>query len=346
MTEPPEAPGPPVGAPRAAASPEAPGAPERIEELLLGGPCRYTRREAAAAADMPLDEAAALWHALGFAHAGDDEVMFTEGDVAALRIVRTLIDYEVIDRSAETSVTRMVGQTMSRLAEWQARVLAGLIRDRPEALPGGDVARFVGEVVPLLEQVQAFAWRRHLAAYARRVLGSADGTATHTAVVGFLDMTGYTDLTRRLSQEQLAVLLERFEAAASGVVADNRGRIVKTLGDEVLFVADHPGDGARIALQLVEYAAADAELPDLCGGLAAGEVLWRYGDVAGEVANIASRLTGLARPGTVLVDRALAAELADQPEFDVVRLRHVAVRGYRHLEPWALRRGRVGQSPA
>jgi adenylate cyclase len=272
--------------------------------------------------------------------------MFTDGDVAALRIVRTLIDYEVIDRSAETSVTRMVGQTMSRLAEWQAGLLAGLIRDRPEALPGGDVARFVGEVVPLLEQVQAFAWRRHLAAYAGRVLGSAAGAATHTAVVGFLDMTGYTDLTRRLSQEQLAALLERFEAAASDVVADNRGRIVKTLGDEVLFVSDDPGDGARIALQLVEYATGDAELPDLRGGLAAGEVLWRYGDVAGEVANIASRLTGLARPGTVLVDRALAAELADRPEFEVVRLRHVAVRGYRHLEPWALRRGHVGQSPA
>jgi adenylate cyclase len=293
---------------------------------------------------MPLDEAAALWHALGFAHAGDDEVMFTDGDVAALRIVRTLIDYEVIDQSAETSVTRMVGQTMSRLAEWQAGVLAGLIRDRPEALPDGDVGRFVGEVMPLLEQVQAFAWRRHLAAYAGRVLGPAAGAAAHPAVVGFLDMTGYTDLTRRLTQDQLAALLERFEAAASDVIAENRARIVKTLGDEVLFAADDPGDGARIALHLVEYAAGDAELPDLRGGLAAGEVLWRYGDVAGEVANIASRLTGLARPGTVLVDRALAESLAQRPEFVVQRLRHVAVRGYRHLEPWALRWGNVEQS--
>lgn len=322
MTEPPETPRPSAGAAPAAAT----------EEILLGGPRRYTRREAAAAAGMPLDEASALWHALGFAHVGDDEVVFTDGDVAALRIVRELIDQAVIDRSAEASVTRMVGQSMSRLAEWQAGVLASLVAERP----GTDVARLVGDVVPLLERVQAFAWRRHLAAFAGRALSPA--TAAASAVVGFLDMSGYTDLTRRLPEAQLAALLETFEAAVADVVAENHGRVVKTLGDEVLFVADTGSDGARIALQLVEHAADDAELPDLCGGLAAGEVLWRYGDVAGETVNIASRLTGLARPGTVLADRALAAELAGGGEFTVQRLRHVAVRGYRHLEPWRLRR--------
>lgn len=315
--------------------------PEQVEAILLGGPRRYTRREAAAAAGMSLDEASGLWHALGFAHTGDDDVLFTDGDVAALRIVRTLIDYDLIDPDTEAAVTRMVGQTMSRLAEWQAGMLTALLRDRPEAVPDGDVGRFVGEIVPLLEQVQGFAWRRHLAAYAGRLLGS-DGATAPAAVVGFVDMSGYTDLTRQLSREQLAALLERFEASSTDIVAENHGRIVKTLGDEVLFVADDPVDGARIALQLVGRAAADPDLPDLRGGLAYGEVLWRYGDVAGEIANIASRLTGLARPGTVLVDRALAGALADRPEFTLRGLRPVAVRGYRHLEPSVLRSNAAG----
>ena len=315
-----------------------PELPERIEQILLGGPRRYTRREAAAAAGMSLDEASALWHALGFAHTSDDDVAFTDGDVAALHIVATLVEHEVVDRNAQTSMTRMVGQTMSRLAEWQAGLLASLILERPDVLAReGDVAQFVEEIVPLLERVHAFAWRRHLAAFADRALSAGADSPARETVVGFADMTGYTALTRQLTQAQLATMLDTFEAAASDIVAENRGRIVKTLGDEVLFVADRPVDGARIALQLVDRAAASSVLPELRAGVAAGEVLMRYGDVAGAVANIASRLTMLARPGTVLVDRAMAAELDDRPEFTLQRLRQVAVRGYRHLEPWVLR---------
>ena len=87
-----------------------------------------------------------------------------------------------------------------------------------------------------------------------------------------------------------------------------------------------------------EAAAASDRLPPVRAGLAYGSVLSRFGDVYGPVVNIASRLTGLARPGTVLVDRDLAAALSDAGAYDIRRIRAVPVRGYHHLAGARLRR--------
>jgi adenylate cyclase len=81
-------------------------------------------------------------------------------------------------------------------------------------------------------------------------------------------------------------------------------------------------------------------LPPLRIGLAMGDVLVRYGDVYGEVVNIAARLTAHARPDTALVDRDTAEALTVDPRFALRPLRPVAVPGYRHLHPWVLERAR------
>lgn len=306
---------------------------ERIEEALLRGPRRYTRAEAAAAAGVPLDQASRLWHALGFPHTGDADAVFTDTDIAALRAARALVDEQIVDAEALASMSRMLGQTMSRLAQWQSDLLASLAVERPEvaAAPAEAVTR----LVPLLEHLQTYVWRRHLAASADRLLTGAGDPESRDATVGFADLTGYTSLVRRLTAAELATLLEEFEAAAADIVADHRGRIVKSLGDEVLFTTEEPADAAQIALRLLGYARDDR--PSLRIGLAAGRVLARFGDVYGSVVNIASRLTDLARPGSVLVDRVVARALADDPRFSLQRLRPVPVRGFRNLEPWRLR---------
>jgi adenylate cyclase len=106
----------------------------------------------------------------------------------------------------------------------------------------------------------------------------------------------------------------------------------------VLFQADSAADAAEIALQLLEAAEADPELPDLRAGLAYGPVVARLGDVFGSTVNIASRLTSIARPGAVLVDRQLHDELAGDPRFVLKPRRPESVRGFAHLHPWRLRR--------
>ena len=72
-------------------------------------------------------------------------------------------------------------------------------------------------------------------------------------------------------------------------------------------------------------------------------MLTRLGDVYSPVVNLASRLTSLARPGTVLVDRELAAAAARPPAYRVRPLRRVSVRGYDHLQPWLVRRRPPGE---
>ena len=122
-------------------------------------------------------------------------------------------------------------------------------------------------------------------------------------------------------------------------MTEHHGRLIKTIGDEVLFVADDPQAAARIALELVEAHDRDEGFPEVRVGLAYGGVLSRLGDVFGPVVNVAARLTSLARPGRVLVDRAMHDELAGATEeFRVKRSRTTAVRGYSRLDTWTLTR--------
>ena len=117
--------------------------------------------------------------------------------------------------------------------------------------------------------------------------------------VGFADLVSYTRLSQRLEERELALLVDRFGAPLVRRHRRRRGgRLVKTIGDEVLFVADTPAAAAMIGLELAEAMAEDPELPDVRVGIATGTVLTRMGDVFGSTVNLASRLTALAAPGT------------------------------------------------
>jgi adenylate cyclase len=157
--------------------------------------------------------------------------------------------------------------------------------------------------------------------------------------VGFADIVGYTRRTRSLTADELGGMVERFESTVTSVIADHGGRIIKTIGDEVLFVADDPVSAGRIALLLTSAHEDDPEFPQVRVGMAQGNVLSRLGDVFGEVVNIASRLTSIARPGRILTNRELADVLRDHPgEFRVRRAPTRPVKGYTRLETWALKR--------
>jgi adenylate cyclase len=140
-------------------------------------------------------------------------------------------------------------------------------------------------------------------------------------------------------------LLEAFESLSTEVVGEHRGRVVKTIGDEVLFVADSAADAGLIALDLLDAAESDNLLPALRIGVAAGPVVSRLGDVYGSTVNIASRLTSIARPGTILVDRVMADSLAEDGRFALRQRRPESVRGYHHLRQWRLRRAGHGDGP-
>jgi adenylate cyclase len=136
---------------------------------------------------------------------------------------------------------------------------------------------------------------------------------------------------------ELGAMVEDFESDAAEVIARHAGRVVKTVGDGVLFTATSAMGAVEIGLELPEVWAAE-DRPPLRTGIAYGAVLTRLGDVYSPVVNLASRLTSLARPNTVLVDRELARRLRRLPAYRVRPLRRVSVRGYDNLQPWLVRR--------
>ncbi|MEP7019996.1 MAG: adenylate/guanylate cyclase domain-containing protein [Pseudonocardiales bacterium] len=316
---------------------------DRFERTLLGGPRKHARADLSRAADIAPDEARRMWRALGFATVDDDAIVFTDGDVSALAAAKSLSQNLAIDDELLTAITRMLGQTFSRLAAWQGQLLVELVTSRPELLSSEQaIGQFLEELLPTIQDIQTYVWRRQLAAYFSRIVSHATGemadSGTSTSVVGFADMSGFTTLTRKASEAALREVLEAFESSATDIVGAHNGRIVKTIGDEVLFVAEEPAEGALIALELQQSAAQDDRLPPLRIGLAAGPIVNRLGDVYGSTVNIASRLTSLCRPGWVLVDRVMAESLRDDARLALRQRRPESVRGYHHLRQWRLRR--------
>lgn len=335
---------------------DEPAPEELIIRGILAGEGRYTRLEVVEQAGVALGEARRLWRALGFPEVDDDQRIFTTADVAALTTAHRLIAADIIDADSLVELARPLGNLMSRIAAAQttfisevlgARLASGLAADDPR-LPdvlAEEALAATRELLPVLELTTTYAWRRHLAAEVGRALISGglgvDGDAeSRTAVVGFVDLTGYTRLSRSVDLADLAGLLDRFETVVLDVVVEHGGRVIKNLGDEILFVIEDPVAAAEAALRLVDLADADDTLPPMHAGLAFGTVLDRGGDVYGPVVNTAARLSSLARRGTVRVDAALAAELADAGQFALSTRTPRHVRGYLQLPSYRLRRAR------
>ncbi len=312
---------------------------DELDELLLGGARAHTRDEAAASAGVSVEYARRLWRAMGFANVGDEARAFTDVDLAALSRLMSLVRDGVIDEELAVSLTRAMGHYAARLVEWQVDALVEHL-ERTRGLSPDEAARAAVETsAEHLDDLQAllvYVWRRQLAAVAGRALGSAESSGVLS--VGFADLVSYTRLSQRMEERDLATLVDRFDALSADVIAGAGGRLVKTVGDEVLFVADRPESAALIGLELAEAMAADPDLPDVRVGISTGAVLTRMGDVFGRTVNLASRLTALAQPGTVLVDRRTADAIARGGEFDLDVERTRAVRGMGLIRPGVVRR--------
>jgi adenylate cyclase len=321
-----------------------------LDRLLLGGSRRYDRAQVAQLSGMPPDRFRRLWHALGFPEAAEDDVMFTDDDVAALHTLSDLVDAGFLDPGTEASFARALAQPLARLADWQTTLLTeALARDRagrpdqPGSTPG-DVPPAAEGLLSLLRGVQDYVWRRHLAAAVERAPTAPTGGEERELAVGFADLVGYTTRTRGMSGAELGVMVEDFEATAAEVVARGGGRVVKNVGDGVLFTAADPAAATEIGLSLPERWAA-GDRPPLRVGLAHGRVLTRLGDVYSSVVNLASRLTTVARAGSVLVDRELAARLRQHPRYRIEPLQRRSVRGFEDLQPWLVSRRSADEEP-
>jgi adenylate cyclase len=320
-----------------------------LEVFLLGEEPSLTGEQLADEVGIPFAEAQQRWRSLGFSAVGADVPAFTHADLEALRLTQRLLEIGLIDPEDESALVRTLGRSFARLAEWQLGLLAKVVD--PDTMDVEELRAVMEEVTPAVESLQNYVWRRHTLTAAARLLlagpqrGSGDGDAEvagpadgTTMGVGFADIVNYTRQSRSLTRGEIGRMVDHFEERSLEIISAHDGRIIKTIGDELLFVADGAEAIASIGLELTEEGRRDEQYPEIRVGLAWGPALARLGDVLGPVVNVASRLTSTSRPGRVLVDRALADELHDSEHFSLRRLRRTSVKGYRKLEPWSLRR--------
>ena len=305
-------------------------------------PAMLTSRQVADAAGVPIEQARRLWRALGFPDSGDDAA-FSSTDLEALLLVTRAVESGALDQETATRLVRALGNTMARLADWQVSTFAESVDNRARSSATGSTSSVLAmaqTVAPAFEELLVYAWRRHLSAAMRRMesVGSAqEELLTAELTVGFADLVSFTQLTNRLDDDDLAVLVEAFESRCSDLITASGGRAVKTLGDSVLFVADSPQAAVAIALDIVDEIGPDETLPDVRVGLASGTDITRLGDVYGPPVNLASRLTTVARRNRVITDHVTAAVLSADV-YDTRALPPRPLRGFGVVEPVTVRR--------
>jgi adenylate cyclase len=294
------------------------------------GPPRYTRDDVAELAGIEHEHSVQWWRAMGFPEVPDDVIAFNDVDVQVARRLAALSGSGVIDDESIMRLARVLGASFSRIADAQLAALEHALAALPApdaregkkegAAPASDLAALLDEAtVGALEETLLYVWRRHLvAALGRRV--RTDAGAAEVAVA-FADLSGFTKLSLKLPAADLARLVDAFETAAFDIVPAHGGRPIKLVGDEVMFVAPTVTAAVSIALDMADRLRTVPDMPLLHCGIAFGPTVAVGGDVFGEVVNLAARLTTLARAGTIVVPRALAAELEGRDDLALVRVR-------------------------
>lgn len=303
----------------------------------------YTATQLAQTVGWPEETTRRFFRALGFPDAGS-EVRYTEADLCVLQTVSEAVDESDLDLAGAVRLARAIGQNIARLSDWQVAAIAS----RADEVDAGDdpgtrtrtAQRIGGEVTDAFEAVLVHSWRRHLGAALTRLDVDADVAAheqTQVVTAGFADLVSFSALSHEVDTNRLGELVEIFESRCGDVVASQEGRMIKTLGDSVLFVHDDADRALDIAVGLIEVIGQDTRLPDVHIGLATGPVVTRLGDVFGPPVNLAARLTALARRNRVIVDAATLAALRPGT-YEARRLTARPVRGFGVVEPVAIRR--------
>ena len=322
-----------------------------VDHVLVPTGHRLTQAEVAGRTDIPLDVAKRFWRALGFLDVDEDEAVFTDMDIEAVQLFQSLVALGIVDLDSAVQMARVIGSSMARIAE--AETAPGttpiLMATGDSVLDADEFARQAEASIPAMTRLLEYVWRRHLQAATRRAMlhrtRGVDEGVRPVMAVGFADMVGFTVLSQHLGDEELAAVVARFEELAHDTVVALGGRVVKMIGDEVMFVVQSATGASQIGLSLAEAYASDDLLSDVRVALAVGPVLVKDGDFYGPVGNLASRLVNVARPGTVLIsdDFKDALETEGAENVDTRPLRTRSLKDLGRVQMWKLIR--AGSEP-
>jgi adenylate cyclase len=315
-------------------------APEQIGQLIAGGSYSMgwaallfpdptprvgtTLDQAVAEHELPRSLVAGLYAAWELARPEPGRALRAD-DAELLRLA--VLGYSAFgrDETLALGVARQLGGSLRRLAESQIR----LFRDRiqapmaaeggsPQRTPGDAIAAIAASLLDALERTVLLLYRRHLEVYVLDAIvlnaetslervGLAQARPERPPAIAFLDLTGYTTLTDRQGDRAAAELAARLVEVAHLVSQQHGGRLVKLLGDGVMFYFPDPAQAVLCGLELVERIPREG-LPNARMGVDAGPVVFQDGDYFGSTVDVAARITDYARPGEVLVSDDVVTE--------------------------------------
>ena len=287
-------------------------------DRVLGG--RHTAREIEQRTGVPAALLLRYRRLLGLPQADPGDRVFGDEDIDAARSTKLFLEAG-FDENAIGEITRVLGEGVARLA---ATITAAFAETFLEA---GDTERDVAtrfaalaeQLTPAVAPILVGAFNQHLRESVRRgILGRAELESGQVPdafeiAVCFADLVGFTRLGGEVEAQELGSVAGRF-ASLAGEAVSQPVRLIKTIGDAALFVSPEPGALVGVALSLVDVLAAE-DLPALRAGIAWGPALLRAGDFYGHSVNLASRVTGIARPGSVLCTEEIRDAAPDEYEW-------------------------------
>jgi class 3 adenylate cyclase len=314
-------------------------------DLALRPGERMTAVEVAEGTGLTVEDVERIALAIGRPLAGPHERAFTSQDRDVFEMFTTVV--ELFGEEPLLHFVRVIGSSLGRIADAAVSIFLTDVETPLTQADAGELALAkanleaieAAKLLPGLMDVVFRALMESAIDRNRTARAETESLETVLMAVGFVDLVGFTPLSQRLPATELAAVVREFEAAAYDTVAAHAGRVVKLIGDEVMFVALDAMSASEIALALVEHFGQEASVTPR-GGLSVGEVLTRGGDYYGPVVNVASRIAELAVPSEILVTEEVRerAEKSSSPfAFDAAGRR--LLKGFDEpLELFALRR--------
>jgi adenylate cyclase len=287
-------------------------------ERELHGDANYTAHDIAREVGIDADTLSAVMRAAGLPVVPDDEPAYGERDLAMAQQLKEALDTGLpLEGLLDTN--RVMGRALGQVAAAMRQMVgeAFLRENDREDEAAERLADATRALMPAIGPTLEYFFARHLLEFIRTdVIGSdalASGTvgqARETAVA-FADLVGFTRLGGSIAPEDLGGVARRLEVLSEAAVRQPV-RMIKTIGDAVMLSCNEPARLVEAALQLTEAVEAEGEeFPQLRTGVAFGPAVERDGDLYGHAVNLASRVTAIARPGSVLVTREVRESAGD-----------------------------------
>lgn len=287
-------------------------------ERVIGGSERYTAAQLLERTGADRDFLLAARRAMGLPVPEEDEAAYIEADVQALQMAHVARAAGISEEEI-FALMRTLGRGLSQAAEAMRAIVLRLVLEPGVSEPDLALryAEAAAQLSPMLGPLVGDLLTLHLRQMAEsEVISAAERSGgrlpgSRQIAVCFADLVGFTRLGEELAPDELSGLAVRLEEMATDV-ARPPVRLVKTIGDAAMLASLEPEPLLDAALALVEAADAEGErFPQLRAGVALGPALSHAGDWFGRPVNLASRITAIARPGSVLAERK-ASEAAQE----------------------------------